>query len=156
MVRVSIDQAELARFKRDLDRFEPALARALKRNIREVGKEAAEAVREKVQEPSPSGNGGESVGSRQAIARATRVSVTFGSRTAGVRVRTGDVRGGFSKAYNMKSFRHPVFGRRDTWAGQQGRPYFGAAINKTMREELVQKVGAALDESVRAIGGKAF
>jgi hypothetical protein len=87
-----------------------------------------------------------------------------------VKIITGGVRNGFSKAYNMGTFRHPVFGgsankyqnksgnvqqgSTNAWVTQEGRPYFGSVITKSMRVELVSKVRKALDEAVTAIGGK--
>lgn len=150
---VHINPQELARLKRELDAFEPALAKALRRRIREAGQDAVRAVKTTVLQPAPGASDGETTGARSAIARATRISTSFAPRSAGVKIITGGVRNGFSKAYNMGSFRHPVFGS-GTWASQEGRPYFGSAITKSMRLELVLKVRQALDEGVRAIGGR--
>lgn len=151
-LQVYIDPKEWARFKRDLDRFDPSLTRALRRRIREAGETAAGAVRDTVTQPPPTG-GGSTEGSRQAIARATRISTSFSPRGAGVKIMTGSVRDGFTKAYNKGTFRHPVYGT-STWTTQEGRPYFGSAITNSMRLELIIKVRQALDEAVRAIGGR--
>lgn len=148
---VSVKPGDWARIKRELSGFQPALAVALRRQIKSLGEDAVSGVQETVRRPAPTG-GGSSIGSRDAIARATRLSLVAGG--AGVQVVTGNVRNGFSKAYNKGSFRHPVYGG-SAMVEQKGRPYFGAAINKSVRAEvLVLKFGVALDAAVRAIGGK--
>lgn len=154
-LQVFIDPKEWARLKADLDKFDPALSKALKRRIREAGSDAVAAVKQAVLLPPPTDSNNPTTGARADIARATRLATSFTARGAGAKIITGGVRNGFSKAYNMGTFRHPVYGGgAESWVTQQGRPYFGSTITASMRTELVRKVRLALDEAVTAIGGK--
>lgn len=150
--QIVIDPTEWYRLKRDLDKFDPALARALRRRIRNAGQVAADSVKKKLGEEG-SGPG------RQALIDATRVSVSFGKTAAGARIVTSANRlpaehKGLLLVYNKTQFRHPLFGDRDHWYSQQGHPYFRKGIYAVMNREVVNEIRAALDEAVVAIGGR--
>lgn len=154
---VTIDPQEWYRLKQELDRFDPALTRALRKRIRNAGNVAAEEVRRTLRLPSPDGgdNSGES---RAALAAATRVAVSFGKKSAGAKITTGssglaEKHKGLLHVYNKTEFRHPVFGQDDVWVAQKGRPYFESAIKKVIDRALVAEIDAALDEAVQAMGG---
>lgn len=163
--QVVIDPAEWYRLKKELDAFDPALARALRKRIKNAGQVAADAVKDTLKLPSP--DGGPDVGhGRQALIEATKVSVSFAKRAAGASVVTTSNRlpephKSLLMVYNKRNkFRHPVFAEgenRDqwTWVEQQGRPYFADPIYKALDEALVNEVRAALDEATRAIGARA-
>lgn len=160
---VTIDPQQWHKFKQDLDRFDPELARALRRRIKKAGDVAVQRVKERLSEPLPT-DGRYSAGRRQTLAAATRVTVSFGRRQAGSRIVTSA--SGLDAAhkvllnvYNKTSFRHPVYpgGRpRDkwSWASQEGRPYFGSAIMEAVDKELTAEIFAAVDDAAAAIGGK--
>ncbi|HEY4269515.1 MAG TPA: hypothetical protein VGM94_15140 [Galbitalea sp.] len=156
-VQVVIDPTEWMRLKRDLDKFDPALTRALRKRIRNAGNVAAEAVKKKLREETPGGN--PSGPGRQALIDATRVTVSFGKRSAGTRIVTSSSKlapehQGLLNVYNKETFRHPVFGNTEVWEEQQGREYFSAAIKEVMGTEITNEIRAALDEAVTAIGGR--
>lgn len=156
--QVVIDPAEWFRLKQELDRFDPALARALRRRIRNAGNVAADKVKETLRAPSP-GGGDNSGEGRAALIAATRVSVSFARRAAGAKITTGSGKlsaehKGLLNVYNKASFRHPVYGNKHNWVQQAGRPYFGTVIQKAMNKEIIREVRAALDDSVKAIGGR--
>lgn len=165
---VVIDPQQWYRFKKELDAFDPALARALRKRIRDAGKVAAEAVKKKLSEASPAGGDNSGEG-RAALIAATRVSVTFGKRVAGSRIVTSGSKlpaahQGLLKVYNKRTFRHPVFARKGagkgswdgTWVAQKGNPYFGTVIRRAMNRAVVDEIASAVDEAYRAIGAKAI
>jgi hypothetical protein len=57
------------------------------------------------------------------------------------------------KALNTASFRHPLFGDKEHWYDQPGRPYFGAVL-KRHQPEMVKAIESALDDAVKALGGR--
>lgn len=71
-------------------------------------------------------------GLRDSIAAATRLQIT----AKGVRFSVNSARLPPDQRHlprhldNPKGWRHPVFGDRETWVGQQGRPYFAVTIKK--------------------------
>lgn len=156
--QVVIDPGEWFRLKRELDAFDPALARALRKRIKNAGQVAADEVKKTLRLPSP-GGGDDSGEGRAALIAATRVTVSFSKRAAGAKVVTGSSKlpaehKGLLNVYNKKNkFRHPVFGDRDTWVEQQGRPYFSASIYRALDRAMIREIHAALDEAVKAIGG---
>ncbi len=158
-LQIVIDPGEWYRLKQELDRFDPALARALRKRIRNAGNVAAQEVIKTLRLPSPDGGPDRGL-SREALAQATRVTVSFAKRAAGARIVTSssrlpDEHKGLLKVYNKTRFRHPVFGDRDFWVYQQGRPYFGEVITRMINRELINEIRNALDEATRAIGARA-
>ena len=156
---VHIDPQEWFRLKRELDRFDPAITRALRKRIRNAGDIAAQAVRDSLGNKPPEG-GADPAGFRLALAQATKVSVSFSKTAAGVKVRTSSSglpieQKPLLAAYNKKKMiRHPLFGDESQWFEQPGRPYFGTVIYKVMDKALAKEIRAALDEAVTAIGGR--
>lgn len=156
MVQVTIDtkqwNAEFARLRQ----FEPALARSLRRNMREVGKEGVEEVQKTVLLPPPDDSpDSDSRGSRAKIAARTRFEVNFTARSAGVRFKTtgGDL-GNFAAGYNQKRpFRHRVFGK-NIWVQQQGRPYFGVVLTNDKVTKMTMRLSEIIDDANKAIGAK--
>jgi hypothetical protein len=158
-IQVAIDPAEWHRLKRELDKFDPALTKALRTRIRNVGNVAKAAVLAALAESSPDG-GPDEGGGRAALAAATKVTVSFGKSSAGTRITTSssrlpDQHKALLHVYNKKSFRHPVFGDRATWVVQEGRPYFGEPILKVINRAAVDEIRSALDEATKAIGARA-
>jgi hypothetical protein len=156
MVQVIIDRAQWnAEFAR-LRQFEPALARSLRRNMREVGKEGVQEVQKTVLLPPPTDSPeSASRGSRAKIAARTKFEVNFTKRSAGVRFKTsgGDL-GNFAAGYNQKRpFRHRVFGK-NVWVEQQGRPYFGVVLTADKTTHMVERLSQIIDDANQAIGAK--
>lgn len=155
---VQIDPGEWFRLKRELDKFDPAITRALRKRIRNAGDVAAQAVKDSLGNKPPEG-GADPAGFRLALAQATKVRVSFSARAAGVQIATTssglpNEQKPLLAAYNKKKMiRHPLFGDKSQWFEQPGRPYFGAAIQKVMDKALANEIRAALDEAVTAIGG---
>ena len=55
------------------------------------------------------------------------------------------------KVYNMPTFRHPLYGNRQVWVQQKGRPYFNAAI-LPLQAQMQDRIYFAIDEALRSIG----
>lgn len=155
MVQVTIDRASWNREFARLREFEPAAARSLRRNMREVGKDSLAEMKRLVLQPPPNDNPEISASSREAIARQTRFVVNFTKRSAGVRFTTTPGKlGNFIFGYNQKApFRHPVFGRKPS-VSQSGRPYFGVVLTKERVTKLTERMGAVIDDANKAIGAK--
>lgn len=158
--QVVIDPAEWHRLKQELDRFDPALAKALRQRIRNAGMVAADAVKASLSKPSPSGGSSPMDPEvRAQLIAATRVSVSFGKKAAGAKIITGSNRlstenKNLLKAYNKKLFRHPVFGDKEKWVAQEGRPYFGSVIQAALDRALIKEIQAALADASAAIGAR--
>jgi len=156
---VNIDPAEWYRFKRELDKFDPAITRALRKRMRNAGNIAAQAVKDSLGNKPPEG-GADPEGFRLALAQATKVRISFSRRSAGVAIVTSssglpNEEKPLLAAYNKKKMiRHPLFGDKDQWFEQPGRPYFGSVIYEAMDKALAKEIRAALDEAVTAIGGR--
>lgn len=153
---VQIDASQIAKLKRDLDAMDKGLTRALRRRIRAAGQIGVDAVKASLALPTPDGNtGGEA---RQKMADATTISVMFGERRAGVAIKTsgrllGDEHRPILASYNLKRFRHPIYGS-DRWVEQQGRPFFGAEISKALRGPALKEIQAAFEDAAKALGAR--
>lgn len=141
--RVEFDPAQFKGFVNAVKAFEPALATAMRRNLRRAGDDTIRDMRDRVTSGRPG-----SV--RAGIAAGLKTSVTTAKRHQGVRItgtsaRIPEGHKPMLRLYNKKSFRHPVFGS-DTWAVQQGRPFFGSTIAKH-EDEMVEAIMNALTEA---------
>jgi hypothetical protein len=156
---LTIDPKQWDRFARDLDAFDPGLKRGLRKRLKNAGESARNAVIDALHEAPPSG-GGSPAGSREAIAAATRVAVSFSRTNAGVRVissakNLSEEHQWFLHSYNLERFRHPVFGLPNVWVEQAGRPFFGKVIAKAVSKDDFKEMRAALDDAAKAIGARA-
>lgn len=55
------------------------------------------------------------------------------------------------RALNKPSFRHPVFGNREQFVEQAGRPYFGAVVLDE-QDALLEAINDALDDAAKTLG----
>lgn len=163
-VTVRIDPTEWYRLKQALDGVDKRLTTALRKRVKNAGNVAAEAVIKALKENPPPG-APDPEGMREALQKATKVSLSFGARAAGVKVKTMSTGLPFEQkpllaAYNKVQFRHPVFADASQprtswrWVPQIGRPYFGASIEPILDGAIQDEIRAALDDAVAAIGGK--
>ena len=174
VIRVEIP--EFSSLLLDIKEFPDDLAKNLRRNIRIVGKKAADAAKAKVLEDPPKGGGGHgsfinvkkhkglehSIGTRglrASIAAGIAVDIKTGKSAkseSGVYIRAhssqlGDA-ASLVRRYNAaKGFAHPVFGDKAVWAHQTGRPYFGSVLSK-FKPELKAAVEDALNTAAAALG----
>jgi hypothetical protein len=127
-----------------------ARKRAEKRGTTEEAERAAHRAKQAVKAAS-------GAGLRDTIARAVSTSVST-SGPAGVNAtwrtradRMPNRQRKLPKNFNNpKGWRHPVFGNRNVWATQLGRPYFDVVIKKH-RDELAEKVSQAVQATADAV-----
>lgn len=150
-IAIQLDSAEWYHLSRALRAYDPKLLTALRKRLRNAGNFAVERIRDTLGMPSP--DGGPDTGKyRDMLARATKVTVSFGQRSAGVKVTTSgrslpEAHRGVLRVYNKDTFRHPVFGDRDDWVVQRGRPYFGEAFEKDLIRIARQEINDAMEEA---------
>lgn len=170
MADVGITGPDLAKLLRELKDVDAAVSRNVRRNIRQAAKVAAEDVKSEVRKPPPNDAPG-TAGSREAIAGGIGVRVNTGEKgtrqgvsIVGSSKNLSSGRKAMLRLYNKTSWRHPVFaqtkrasgirglfGARDkVWVTQQGRPFFGAVLEKHT-DDFQRAIVAAVDEANAAI-----
>jgi len=163
-ISVRIDPQEWYRLKKDLDAVDKKLVTALRKRIKNAGNVAAQAVKDALSETPPKG-APDPDGFRAALKQATTVRVSFGASVAGVKIATASSglpsgQKPLLAAYNRKGFRHPLFADAATaratwnWYPQVGKPYFAESIRKVIDTKIQDEIMAALDDAVRALGGR--
>ncbi len=148
---VEFDPAMFRGFMAAVKTFEPALATATRRRLRQAGTETIDDMKRVV----ASGPGRGRVGVKAGIAAGLSTAVATGKRTQGVRIRGTAAKlpeghQAMLRLFNKRIFRHRVFGR-DVWAEQKGRPFFGSTI-KRHEDNMTNAVRAALEDAARQIG----
>ena len=162
---------DLGALLRELKAVDAKATTLLRRNIRNAAKVAAEDVVEKVREDPPDDNPKITAGSREAIARGINVRINTGakSKTQGASIVGSSKnlpaeRKAMLRLYNKTSWRHPVFdkteradgiagffgARKKVWVVQQGRPFFGAVLEKHT-DDVQRAIKAAVDEANAAL-----
>jgi len=143
--------------------FSPLLARELDRALREAGKIGADVARRRIREMPSQGLHRAHHGTaarprflRQKIADNIRVSagrygVRITSSATGISGR--NARGLLRRIDEGKRFRHPVFGNRRYWAGQDGWPFFREPIAET-HDDVRDAVAEALRRAAGAIAAR--
>ena len=155
---LNIRAEDWAQVRQDLLKFDPALYRSLRKTLRDVGQIGVDGVREMLAMGSPDGGPDEGT-NRAALAAGTRAAVSFAKRGGSVRIVTSGSKlsaehRALLAAYNTRSWRHPVFGNRDNWDDQAGRPYFYGPIRKAGKKEMAEGIQAAVNDAVRAMGAR--
>ncbi len=148
--RVEFDPAMFRGFMAAMKTFEPSLATATRRRLRQAGAETIDDMKRVV----ASGPGRGRTGVRAGIAAGLSTAVATGTRQQGVRIRgtAAKIPEGHKpmlRLQNKVSFRHRVFGA-DTWVVQTGRPFFGSVI-KRHEDEMVEAVWSALEDAYKAM-----
>ena len=156
--QVVIDPQVWYKLKQDLDKADKELARSLRRRIKNAGQVAAEAVKKKLAEGGGAGGATEYAGDiADLLAAATRTTVSFTARNAGVKIATSnrliaESDKGLLKAYNRTTFRHPVWPRGTNrrawkWVDQKAEPFFDDPIQKVADTVFMAEVQAAIDDA---------
>lgn len=161
MPEVVIDPRVWHQLYKDLGEFEPALRVSMRRRLKELGERAADAVRDELKAAS----GALGADDLDAIEAGVSAKVSFTKRDAGVKIVASASKlpapdKGLVKALELKTFRHPIFGRKDggylSWPEQAGHPYFGAAIGKTIDSDLTDEIDGVIEDALRAIGARSI
>jgi hypothetical protein len=150
-VEVRLDPKDLGRLLREAKEFAPELAKATRKRLRDVAGEGVTDVRRRLMGRTFHHDTGLASG----LAAGTKVSIRTGANTAGVSIVTTGTKLPAGKqpmvrAYNKRTFRHPVFGNRNVWVTQRGRPYFGAVLDER-KSSMLQAMEAALREAAETI-----
>lgn len=121
---------------RDWGRVPIELRRELRPRLRQAGEHVRNAVRQ-------------NAGFSSRIPGAVGLTVSFASRTGGVRVRVNSKRAPHARPLEnlgkAGSFRHPVYGNRDVWVSQAAHPFFFPAVQANR-----DKVKGLVADAVRA------
>jgi hypothetical protein len=154
---IRIQAGEFARLKVEADKFDKAIIRSLRKRLRALAQVGVDAVKASLALDPPGDQPG-SAGSRDAVAAATKATISFTPRGGGVKIVAANSRldpehKGFVRAYESRALRHPVFGQA-VYVDQPTRPYFGAAIHDAIDDRVQKEMKAAIDDAVRAIGGR--
>jgi hypothetical protein len=156
---VHVDAKDWYGLSQDIKRFDPALMRRLRKDLRSAGSEGVDGVREKLGESSPDG-GPDTGRNRSLLAAGTRVAISFAKRGGSVKITTTASQlpaehKAILAAYNTKGmWRHPTFGEPNSWVAQLGRPYFYGPVMKAGSKRMSKGIEAAIDDAVRAIGAR--
>jgi hypothetical protein len=156
---VSIRSRDFQDFQRRAKAVDKRIIPKLRKEMKSLGAGSLDASKATVLLPPPGDSPEWSVGARQAIADGMRVQLSFGKATAGVRLiaspnRLDPRQRSFLAAYNLPQFRHPVFGNRNVYVTQQGRPYFGSVISKHLKKSDVKQMLRVIDEAFKAVGAR--
>jgi len=159
---------------------EPKLRTALRRRIRDAAKGVAEDVKAEALQPGEgvgtkdgwtprlvrtkkgtrvrlerryayAAGRGRSTGLRRGIAAAVRVGILTGNARSGVRITTNAPLAGAWQA--RRGWRHPVFGDRDAWVQQRGRPDYFYGTVWDGRERVRSAVEGAMQEAADSLKG---
>lgn len=166
---VRIDASEFSALLNDVKDFDKDLGNKIRKRVRDAGKPIVKKMQDAVTDPTSKRSAkivtvrtkrGQQVEERTNTAAAVAKGISF-------RVTSGKAGGSgrfvssgknlpadrkpMFRALNKPKFRHPVFGNRDEWREQAGRPYFGVVVLEE-REELKKAISEALDEAAAALG----
>ena len=161
MIGLQVDRRDLDRIVRHLRAEENGaqLRRDLAKNIRHALRPAVAEAKASIRSMPSTGALGKATGEglRQAIARRVRAEARLSGRAVGARVKvrkTGMPRGfenAAKRTNRAKGWRHPVFGNRDAWAHQIGKPEWFDGPMRANRAEYRRAVRKAMADAARRI-----
>lgn len=139
---MTADVLSLRNLARQFRTMEPRIARRVNTNLRAAAEDVVAAAREKA-------------------SWSTRIPPTIHASASGVtsvtiRAGTAKAAGGapHAKAYEHAgapgAFRHPVFGNRQVWVSQQGRPFLHPAVIERL-EALTESLREAVILAIREV-----
>jgi hypothetical protein len=89
------------------------------------------------------------------IPNAITVGVSSSRRYPGAQIKVSKDKAPHARLYEWPghggSFRHPVYGNREVWVSQQGRPFIRPAV-RAKGGEFIKACDRAVDETARAHG----
>jgi hypothetical protein len=152
VVRVTVNSRDLAETLRKAKEFNPKLATAVRRRIRNAGKLVMRDVQEEIRS-YPADKYSTGMRGELAESLAVRIMTSVGSKQ-GVRiVSTGSKLPGnkkvLARAMNAATVRHPVFGRG--YMSQPGMRFFSAAVINRHKQEAIEQIRLAVDEAVESM-----
>jgi len=150
------DAATALRYEEDGMRLRRQLAKELRRAVAPAVAEA----KGRIMSMGSAGLPHEGEPLRNAIARQVKAEARLAGKTVGVRVRvsTRGMPRGFRQAprrTNRDGWRHPVFGNREVWVGQRGKPgWFDDPIRARRAAYRAAVERAVTDMSARIRGAR--
>ena len=133
-------------------KVEPKLRTALRRRIRDAAKGVAEDVKAEALKPGETRSAHpRSTGMRARIAGSVKVGILTGNARSGVRITTNAPLAGAWQA--RRGWLHPVFGDRDAWVQQRGRPDYFYGTVWDGRERVRSAVEGAMQEAADSLKG---
>lgn len=148
--------AELRRISLELRRMGGGeLTKKLRRELRKAAQPLVPAVRASIMQIPTTGD--KSTGLRRQMAKATKLEMKTTGRQAGIAIRVDGrkmpSRCGRLPSYmegTRKRWRHPVYGNRNVWVGQQAHPYFYNVV-RNLGPKSHAAIQKALAEATREI-----
>lgn len=155
---IRLNSQEFARFGAQAKSVDKTILRDLRKGLKDIGQVGVDAVKKAVLEDPPNDQPG-SVGSREALAAATRLAVTFSARGGGVKITTGNGRlsaahRGFAAAYETRGLRHPVYGIPGNEVQQSTRPYFGKTLVEALPDRGQKDMAEVITKAMHSIGAR--
>jgi hypothetical protein len=138
-----------------------ALRKDLAKNMREALKPGAAEAKSSIMAMPSSGIMPTAPALRTAIAKKIRPEVKLGGRWSGARVKafkTKNIRGfpnAPKRTNRADGWRHPVFGNRDVWVTQQGKPDWFDDAFKGRESTYKAAVEQAMEDMARRIANRA-
>jgi hypothetical protein len=158
-MEIEVDRASLRRIVRALDEEDDGkhLRLDLARELRRAGDDAAKAAKASIMEMRSGGlpHAGEPL--RAAVAKGVIVSARLSGAEVGVKIRARrtSVRGFMNaprRLNNPKGWRHPVYGDRENWVDQVGKPGWFDLPIRARRDQFFDAVREALQAMADRIG----
>ncbi len=152
---IELEAGSLRRLVQASKTWDAASKRAMRAKLRTAANTGVDAVKTKVlAAPPSSGNTKGRTGVRAALAAGVKASIRSGVKTEGVRVTVRPKlpagHEGMELIYMKDRLRHPVFGNRDKWVGQETADYFYGPLRKN-RPAYQAAIVAAVEEASQQI-----
>lgn len=156
-IDVSVDAREFHELAGKASRLAPEIKKQLRKELRAAAQKGAKKSKAEVMKPPLSRGRGRSTGLRRGLAQGIKVQIaaSTGSRVGVFVKSTGagldaDRKQLVRRWDSDKPFRHPVFGNRDRWVTQRGRPYF-RKILRGERSEIEKAVRDAMERAKKTL-----
>lgn len=161
MVQRAIDVSVEAREFHDLagkaSKLAPEIKKQLRKELRAAAQAGAKKAKAEVMKPPLHKGRGRATGLRRGMAQGIKVQIAAGTgKRVGVFIRStgagldADRKQLVRKWDSDRPFRHPVFGNRERWVTQYGRPYF-RTILRADREQMKRHVREALERAKKTL-----
>jgi len=132
-----VDYTSVRLLARQFGKVPVDLRRELRPKLRQAGEHVRSGIREEAARFSDT------------IPRAVRMSVSFASKTGGIRIYVDQKAAPGARALENLgregTFRHPVFGNRDVWVAQPAHPFFFRVVQRER-----PRVRKLVEDAVRA------
>jgi hypothetical protein len=163
----NVDSREFVQFYKQISKVDVETKKALRKRMMQAAKPVVEEVKQaELSIPATGGDAqggrkkkGESLGLRQALAKATKADFNGTRVGAVVHIRVSTTKfveasGGkyrslpyYMEGRRKREWRHPVFGNTDVWVGQKPHPFLAPTILKH-KAAFQKEVDAAIMDAI--------